>query len=298
MIKDKTKGVWYAIGAYVLWGLLPIYWKLLHQVPSLQLLCHRIVWSCVSLILIIILLRQWQSFYTAIKKPRVLVIYLLAAILVSVNWFVFIWAIQANFIIEASLGYFITPLISIALGVLFLHETLRPMQWIAAIIAGIGIIYLTYSYHMVPWISLALALSFGFYGLVKKIAPLGSFNGLTLETIILFPLATAYLFYIDKAGNGAWMHISYTVDLLLFGAGAVTIVPLLLFTSAARSINLSLVGFLQYIAPILHFLIGRFLYHETFTKTQLIGFSFVWVALAVLSLEGLLVLLYRNKQQS
>jgi chloramphenicol-sensitive protein RarD len=206
----------------------------------------------------------------------------------SINWLVYVWGVNSGFIVETSLGYFINPLISVLLGVLFLHERLRTMQWVPVGLATAGVLYLTFTYGRLPWIALSLALSFGIYGLVKKIAPLGSLYGLTLETALVFPIALLYLALVQFQGTGAFLHQGPPTDLLLIGTGAVTSIPLLMFASAARQIPLTMVGVLQYIAPTLQFLIGVFLYHEPFDHTRLIGFSLVWVALISFWVENYL----------
>lgn len=281
-----NKGIWFAVGAYVCWGLFPIYWIWLHPVSPLQVISHRILWSCVMLGVVILLTRQWNAFRQAVFAPHVLRIYLVAAILLSINWLVYVWAVNAGFVVESSLGYFINPLISVLLGVLLLRERLRPLQWVPVMLAAIGVIYLTLVYGSLPWIALALAFSFGFYGLVKKTAPLNSLHGLSLETALMFVPALFFLLYSDMIGNGAFLHLGTLIDGLLIGAGVVTTVPLLLFASAARSIPLSLVGILQYIAPTLQFLLGVWVYHEPFTQTQFVGFGIVWLALIIFAVEG------------
>ncbi|PIX47884.1 MAG: EamA family transporter RarD, partial [Anaerolineae bacterium CG_4_8_14_3_um_filter_59_70] len=188
-----NKGIWYAVGAYAVWGLFPIYWKWLHQVPALQLLSHRIGWSFFLLLAVILATRQWQAFRAAALNRRVLRIYLIAAVLIGVNWLTYVWAVNAGFIVETSLGYFINPLLSVLMGVLFLRERLRAWQWVPIGMATAGVLYLTFAYGALPWIALTLAFSFGLYGLIKKVAPLSSLYGLTLETGILFLPALAYL---------------------------------------------------------------------------------------------------------
>jgi len=281
-----NKGIWYGIGAYAAWGVLPVFWKLLQHVPALQIVSHRIVWSCVLLCAVLALSGQWREFRSAVRQPRVFGIYLGAATLIGVNWFVYVWAVNAGFIIETSLGYFINPLVSVALGVIFLRERLRPWQWLPVGLATIGVLYLTFIYGALPWIALTLAFAFGFYGLLKKVAPLGSFYGLTLETAILSPLVLIYLIAIEWVGEGAFLHTGLLTDVLIICAGVVTSVPMLLFASAARRIPLSLVGILQYIAPTLQFLIGVFVYDEPFDMERLLGFSIIWVALLIFGIEG------------
>jgi chloramphenicol-sensitive protein RarD len=283
-----NRGIWYALGAYVLWGLFPIYWKWLHQVAAPQLLAHRIVWSFLLLVVVVVLSREWRSFREAIPRGRVLLVYSGAAILIGVNWLLYVWAVNAGFVVETSLGYFINPLLSVLMGVIFLREHLRPWQWVPVALAAMGMLYLTFSYGSPPWIALTLAFSWATYGLIKKTAPLGPLNGLTLETGLLLLPSLVYLGYAETIGKGAFMHSGTISNLLLVGTGLITAVPLLLFASAARRIPLSLVGILQYIAPTIQFLLGVLVYKEPFTVNQLIGFGLVWVALIVFAVEGLL----------
>lgn len=281
------KGIWYAVGAYLFWGLFPVYWKILSQVPAMQLLGHRIVWSFLFLMTLLWLLRQWKQFQAGLNK-RILLIYSVAAVLIGINWLTYVWAIGANFIVETSLGYFINPLLSVLLGVICLRERLRPLQWIPIGLAGAGVLYLTFAYGALPWIALTLAFTFGLYGLVKKIAPLGSFHGLTLETGILFLPALGYLLFSEFSGQGVFLHTDLKTNLMLFGAGAVTTIPLLLFTAGARRVPLITMGVLQYMNPTMQFLLGVLVYHEPFNPKRLIGFSIVWVALILYGLEGLI----------
>jgi chloramphenicol-sensitive protein RarD len=283
-----NKGIWYAVGAYTVWGVLPVYWKWLQHVPALQLLGHRIIWSFLTLFLVVLLARQRQAFRAAALTPRILRVYLVAAVLVGVNWLTYVWAVNAGFIVETSLGYFINPLLSVLLGVIVLRERLRPWQWVPIGLATAGVLYLTFAYGSLPWIALTLALSFGLYGLVKKTAPLGSLYGLTLETGILLLPALLYLLHAEMTGTGAFLHTDAMSNVLLLGAGLVTTVPLLMFASAAQRIPLSLVGILQYIAPTLQFLLGVLVYGEPFTVTQFVGFGIVWAALIIFGIEGLL----------
>jgi chloramphenicol-sensitive protein RarD len=283
-----NKGILSGLGAYALWGFFPIYWKYLHDVPALQVIGHRIGWSFLLLLVVILVSGQWREFRAAVTQPKVIGIYSIAAILLSINWLVYVWGVNAGFIVETSLGYFINPLLSVLLGVLFLRERLRPSQWIPVSIAALGVIYLTAVYGRLPWIALSLAFSFGFYGLVKKLAPLGSLHGLTLETGIVFPVALIYLAILQVGGSGAFLHQSTLVDVFLIGAGVVTTIPLLMFASAAKQIPLTVIGLLQYIAPTLQFLIGVFLYKEPFDRSHLIGFGIVWIALVIFWVENYL----------
>lgn len=282
-----NKGILNGIAAYAMWGFFPIYWKLLHHVPALQLLGHRIVWSFLLLLCVIVLGRQWADFQSNLNA-RTFRIYLIAALLIGVNWLTYVWAVNAGFIVETSLGYFINPLLSVLMGVLFLRERLRFAQWIPVTLAAIGVAYLTFVYGQLPWIALLLAFTFGFYGLVKKLAPLGSLYGLTLETGILFLPALVYLGIVQANNTAAFLHSGIVSDILIIGAGLVTTVPLLMFASAARQIPLTMIGVLQYLAPTIQFLIGVFIYKEAFDQSRLIGFSIVWLALIIFWVENYL----------
>ncbi len=283
-----NKGILYGIGAYVLWGFFPIYWKFLHDVPALQVIGHRIGWSFILLALYILLTGQWDAFRSAAFNWRTIGIYSIAGVLLTFNWLIYVWGVNEGFIVETSLGYFINPLLSVSLGVLFLRERLRTMQWVPVGLAAIGVGYLTFVYGRLPWIALSLAFTFGFYGFVKKLSPLGSLHGLTLETGIVFPVALIYLAIVGINGSGAFLHDGTFVDVLLIGAGLVTTVPLLMFASAAKQIPLTVVGLLQYIAPTLQFLIGVFVYKEPFDLAHFIGFAIVWVALIIFAVESYL----------
>jgi chloramphenicol-sensitive protein RarD len=282
------KGVLYGMGAYLLWGVFPIYWKWLQSVPAIQLIGHRIIWSFLLLAAILFVTRQWKAFQAAALSRRVVLIYLASAILLGLNWLTYVWAVNAGFVVETSLGYFINPLLSVLLGVLFLREKLRPWQWVLIGLAAIGVTYVAISYGQFPWIALTLAFTFGIYGYVKKAAPLGSLYGLTLETGLLFLPAAGFLLVMEVQGQGAFLHSGTFKDLLMVGAGAVTAIPLLLFASAAQRIPLSTVGILQYITPTMQFLLGVLVYREPFNRSHLIGFCIVWLALILFWVEGFL----------
>ncbi len=279
-----NSGILAAIGAYASWGLLPIYWKLLAHVPTLQLLGHRIVWSF-AVLGIFLALKQRLGALKRSLTLRTWRIYILASLLIGVNWCIYVWSVNAGYIVETSLGYFINPLLSVLLGVVFLRERLRPLQCLPLLLAAAGVIYLTLSYGRPPWIALCLAVTFSLYGLVKKKAPLGAFEGLTLETGLLLLPALIWLGASQARGTGVFLHTGPGTDLLLLGAGMVTTAPLVMFASAAQRIPLSMVGILQYIAPTIQFLLGVFLYHEPFSRTQLLGFGAVWSAVGLFLLE-------------
>ncbi len=280
------RGVLAGIGAYTLWGLFPIYWRLLEQVPAIEILAHRIIWSFGFVILILVLRSDWHWTKDVLHNRRTLLIYTLAAVLLSINWFTYIWAVNAGYVVEASLGYFINPLVNFLLGVIFFGEKLRRGQLAAVFLAVLGVIYLTVSYGSLPWIALVLAFTFGMYGLIKKTASLESLHGFSLETAVLFLPALGFLLYRDANGVGAFMHQEVSTTLLLVLAGPVTSIPLLLFGFAARTISLSMLGFVQYITPSLQFMLGVFVYHEPFPLSRLVGFSMIWLALLVYSVEG------------
>jgi chloramphenicol-sensitive protein RarD len=282
------KGVLCASGAYLIWGLVPIYWKLIKHVPAIQLIGHRITWSFILLAVVLFAKRKWPELRALSSDRKIILIYFIAALLVGANWFIYVWAVNSGYIVEASLGYFINPLLSVLLGLVFLRERLRLFQWIAIGLAAAGVLYLTVDYGHLPWISLGLAFTFGFYGLVKKIAPLNPFNGLTLETGILFLPALFFLAYQDWLGRGAFLHTGLISDFLMAGAGFITTIPLLLFASAARRIPLTTIGILHYITPTCQFLLAVLVYGEAFTATRAIGFGMVWIALIIFGVESFL----------
>ena len=280
------KGTLYAVAAYAMWGFFPIYFKLIQVVPAVQIVGHRIFWSFLFLLAMLFLRKEGARLRGAIHNRRTLWVFLFSSILLSLNWLTFVYGVNAGFIVESSLGYFINPLVSVLLGVIFLRERLRPLQWAAVGLAALGVVYLTINYGRLPWIALALALTFGLYGLAKKTAPLGSFYGLTVETGMLFIPSLAYLLLTQFTGTGAFGQTGLSVTALLVLTGPLTAVPLLLFGAAARQINLSMLGLLQYIAPTLQFLVGVWIYREPFSVSTLLGFCIIWAALVLLWTEG------------
>jgi chloramphenicol-sensitive protein RarD len=276
-----NKGLVYAAIAYLTWGLLPIYWKALHDLPALEIMA------------IVLTVRGKWGWIGKISR-RTLLTFVAVSALISINWFVYIWAVNAGFVVETSLGYFINPLVNVSLGALFLGERLRRLQWIAIGTAAAGVLYLTVSYGSLPWISLTLAFSFGIYGLLKKTAKLNSVEGLTLEMALIFPLAVAYLIYLGFTGEAAFPKVGLGIESLMVGAGVITAIPLLAFASAARRITMTALGLMQYVAPTMQFCLGVFLYHEPFSSAQLIGFSLIWLALAAYTTESLV----HNRQRA
>jgi chloramphenicol-sensitive protein RarD len=283
----NKKGIAYSSVAYLIWGFFPIYWKLIKHVPALQLLGHRIAWSFILLGIMILAAGKYRELKVLVSDRKVIQTYAIAAVLIGLNWFLYVWSVNAGYIVEASLGYFINPLFSVLLGVLFLKERLRPFQWAAIGLAASGVAYLTLMYGRLPWIALSLAFTFGSYGLVKKIAPLRALHGLVLETGFLFLPALFFLIYQNALGRGAFLHTGTASDLLMAGAGLVTTVPLLLFSWAAQRIPLTLIGLLHYITPTCQLLIGVLIYQESFNATRATGFGIVWLGLLVFIMESL-----------
>jgi chloramphenicol-sensitive protein RarD len=282
-----SRGVAYATAAYILWGLFPLYWKALDDISASQILGHRIVWSLVFVGLILTLRHNWGWMHGAVRQPRVLLTFAISGTLLAINWFTYIWGVNAGFIVETSLGYFINPLVNVLLGYLILKERLRSGQWLALSIALGGVLYLGFNYGSFPWIALTLAFSFGTYGLIRKTAALNSAEGLFLETAILFLPALGFLLLHELRGTGTFAHTQLSTTVLLIGAGVVTSIPLLLFAAGARLITMTTLGLLQYIAPTLQFLIGIVIYNEPFGPTRIIGFSLIWLALLVYTFESL-----------
>lgn len=281
------KGFWNGIGAYASWGIFPLYWKMLSDVPVLQVISHRVIWSSVLLAGYVALSGQAASLLESMRIAGVLRTYTVAAMLIGANWILFVWAVSSGFVVETSLGYFINPLLSVLLGVFVLGETLRPGQWGAVALASCGVLYIAFSHGEFPWISLMLATTFACYALVKKRAPLGSVHGLTIETGILALPALAFLLWSETSGSGAFLHRPAQTTAMLLAAGAVTTAPLLMFATAAQGIPMLWIGILQYIAPTLQLAIGVFVFHEPFSHERLLGFSLVWAALALFAVEGI-----------
>jgi chloramphenicol-sensitive protein RarD len=282
------KGIVLAAASYVAWGVFPAYFLLLKSVSPVEVLAHRMIWSLVFLSCVLALRRQWSWLRPLTRQPRLVLGFALSAALLSGNWFLYIWAVTNGHVIDASLGYFINPLVNILLGFVLLHERLRPAQWFAIFIAALGVLWLTWQGHHFPWIAIVLALTFGFYGLMRKLAALGPLEGLSLETLLLFPLAAAYLIGTALAGTNAFVQADFAMRALLVAAGPITAIPLLLFAAGARRIRLSTLGLLQFIAPTLQLLLGIWLFHEPFGGARMGGFVIIWTALALYSAEGLL----------
>ena len=275
-------------GCYLLWGFLPLYFHLLHDVPPHQVLMHRMLWSLLLLGSVLAVRGQWAWLGQLLQRPRVVAGFAASASLLAANWFIYIWAVNHGHVVDSSLGYFMTPLVNIVLGAVVLKEHLRGSQWLAIGMATLGVLWLTFLSHGFPWIGLSLALTFGTYGLLRKTATLGALEGLSLETLLLFPLAAGYLGYLHLTGQNAFAAAPTRLQLWLAASGPITAVPLIMFAAGARRIPLSLLGLMQYIAPSLQLLLGVLLYGEPFAAERAIGIAFIWTALAVYSAEGLL----------
>lgn len=278
--QSYSSGLAYALASYIAWGIFPVYWKLLKIVPAQQILAHRIIWSLVFLLAILLLTRN-KTWISYLKTPKTLGILAVTGILVGGNWFVYIYAVNSNHIIDSSLGYYINPLVNILLGTIFLREKLVKLQIIAVVLAFSGVLWLTVSVGKLPWISLYLAFSFGLYGLIRKVANFQSMPGLVVETLILSPVALIYLAFVQNQGTGIFLNTGISTDILLILGGPVTALPLYWFGKAATRIPLSTIGFMQYLAPTLQLLSGVFIYHEKLSPVMLGSFVLVWAGLLV-----------------
>lgn len=294
-MQDSSKGLLAAIAAFSLWGLLPLYLKALAPASPFEILCHRIVWSVVATLGLLLVGKKAGSLLPLLRDKKVMLPVLLAALLVSGNWLVYIWAVNNDFIVESSLGYYINPLVNVLLGFIFLQERLRRGQWLAVFFAFSGVCYLTFFYGQFPWIALFLAISFAFYGLLKKISPLPSLEGLCLETSLLSIPALCFLVYLVTLGESDFVHQDTTGRLLLAGTGIITSLPLLLFGFAAHRMPLSTLGIVQYLAPTLQLCIGVFIYGEAFPGKKMVGFALVWCGLLIFATEGILMRLKQKR---
>jgi len=278
---EDRSGLLAALGAFAIWGLLPLYLRPLGHVPALQITAHRIVQSCLLVFAFLAVTGQLGAVRAALSHRESRLRLIGSTVMISVNWLIYVWAVGNGHVVDASLGYFINPLVSVMMGVALLSERLNRAQWAAVALAACGVAYLTYATGRVPWISLALALTFGTYGLIRKVVAVDSVPGLAVETLLLLPLALAWLVWCEMQGTGAFGHQGRAVDGLLIGSGLVTALPLSLFAYGARRIRLSTVGLLQYLGPTLQFLCGVFVFHEPFPHTRLVGFAIIWAALGI-----------------
>ncbi|WAA10146.1 EamA family transporter RarD [Fervidibacillus albus] len=294
------KGVFYALLAYGIWGFLPIYWKWVDHVPSDEILIHRIIWSFVFSFIFVFVIIDRQEFLNSIrilrKEPKQMLIIFTASVIITSNWFLFIWAVNSGHVTDASLGYYMNPLISVLLGVIFFHERMNRGQRISFLFAVIGVIILTVSHGSFPLIAFGLALTFGFYGLLKKLVRLDALIGMTIETLFILPVAVGYFIYLQRAGKSVFLADSVLTDIVLVGAGLATFIPLFFFAKGVQRIPLYYAGILQYIAPTVMLLLGVFLYHESFSIVQFSAFSFIWLALIAFTYTNVKEL-YKKKQK-
>lgn len=285
----EKNGLIYSGLSFVIWGLLPMYWKWIDHVNSYEILAHRIIWSFFFMLGLLAVTKSLSKIKTTlvylINHKKSLVALVSAAILITLNWFLYIYAVNSDHIIQTSLGYYINPLVSVMLGIVFLKEKLSKLEVISLLLAFLGVLIMTISYGQIPWLSLALAISFGIYGLLKKIVKMESSVGLLLETAVTLPLALVYVLWLSSNQASSFLRVDLATTSLLLGAGAVTAIPLLCFAIGAQRIPLYLVGFLQYIAPTFMLILGVFMYGEAFSSTEQVSFAFIWGALAIFTLS-------------
>jgi chloramphenicol-sensitive protein RarD len=291
---DPLSGILAGAAAFLIWGLSPVYWKHLAPVPAIQIILHRICWSFLLMIPLLVAQQRWEEFTRVVGRRSTLGILTISALLLGGNWFIYIWAVNNGHILHASLGYYINPLVNVFLGMLFLKERLRRAQVLALVLALVGVCYLTLSYGVFPWVALSLAFSFGSYGLIRKVAPVAALPGLAVETLLLSIPAGLLLIHLHRTGEGAFLRMGLRTDLLLAGTAPLTAVPLLLFTLGARKISLTTLGFVQYLAPTGMFLLGVWVYNESFSRDQTITFGLIWTALAIFSAD--MVSQHRRRQ--
>ncbi|WP_310719422.1 EamA family transporter RarD [Streptomyces lydicus] len=284
---DQRAGLAYGVAAYTMWGLLPLYWHLLDAASPSEILAHRMAWSLPVAVVILAVLRRWAWVGPLLRQPRKLALVLVCAVFISTNWFLYIWAVNAGHVLEASLGYFINPLVSIAFGVLVLRERLRPLQWTAVGVGALAVVVMTVAYGKVPWIALGLALSFATYGLAKKGIKLDGIEGFSAETAMQFLPALGYLIFLGARGESSFTTGGVGQALLLSACGVATAVPLICFGASAMRLPLTVIGMLQYLAPSFQFLLGLTVFHEEMPPERWAGFALVWAALAVLTYDAL-----------
>jgi chloramphenicol-sensitive protein RarD len=282
---EQARGIALGVAAYGLWGLFPLYWPHLEPAGAIEILAHRVAWSLVTMLVLLVTLRRTSYLRAIFRNPRVARLLVLAAVVVAVNWGTYIWGVNNGKVVETSLGYFINPLVTVLMGVVILKETLRTWQWVAIGIAFVAVVGLAVEYGRPPWVSLVLAFSFGTYGLAKKQANTGAIESLTFETMVLTPLALGYLLWLGQSGGGHFLGHGAGHSLLLASTGLVTAVPLICFGGAAIRVPMTTLGLLQYLAPILQFVIGVTIAHEQMTPMRWVGYALVWVALVIFTVD-------------
>jgi chloramphenicol-sensitive protein RarD len=285
--RNERSGLIAGLAAFGTWGLIPVYWKLLADIPASEILAHRFVWTTLFLVLLLSWQGRWPEVREATRSRRALLYCFFSGIAISVNWLVFIWAVNVGRVIETSLGYFMTPLVNVLFGALFLRERLTRWQFISVMLALIGVLNLTFGYGRFPWLAVTLCVSFGLYGLLRKKSGVRPIPGLFLETTLLTPIAAGYLIYLQQGETSTLGSASWSLVFILISTGVVTGLPLVWFGHAARHLRMTTVGFLQYISPSCSFFLGVYLYHEPFTRAHLITFAFIWAALAIFTAEAI-----------
>lgn len=279
--RDKTIGILFGVLAFIMWGSLPVYWKLLNAIPALEILAHRITWSFVFVTILLIIKGDYQTLKLVLKNKKQLKLIFIAAVLISVNWFTYIWAVNSNFVLQASLGYYINPLVVSLLSMIVFKERFNRKKTVALFLAAVGVMILTMQYGQIPWVALILAFTFAFYGLVKKVLMVDSITGMALETLVITPIALLYLGYLQGTGAGSFFVLPTPTVLLLMFSGVATATPLLWFAKCTQLVQFSTIGFMQYIAPTISFFLGVFLFKEEFSALHLLSFCFIWTALII-----------------
>ena len=285
-MSEEQKGIWYAIGSYVVWGTLAVYWKWLKEIPSGEILAHRVFWSFLFVFVLLMLGKRLAQVKEVLAVRKNAYMVLISGFLISVNWFLYIWAVNHDQVIEASLGYYINPLLSFALGVIVLREGMNRWQFISILLAAVGVLILIIEFGNIPWIALSLATTFALYGLTKKLVQLDSLITLGLETLMVFPFALGYLFFLQSTGTSSLGQISLITFILLACSGAFTAIPLFWFAQAAKRLPYTTISFIQYISPTISLILGIFLFKESFTWVHLVSFGFIWLALIVYSITS------------
>ena len=291
---NQKQGLIYAVLAYTIWGLFPIYWRPVMDLNVWQIVAHRVVWSAVFLAILLAWRGEWWQVIKAFQTKKTLLVFAISSVLLSSNWLIYIWAVTHGHIVDASLGYFINPLVNVFLGWVFFKERLSTVQYLALILAAIGVLWLTYLSDSFPWVAISLALTFGIYGLMRKIAPLGALSGLALETFLLVPFALGFLIFAASDGTLEFTNLSTLAIVVLVGSGIATSVPLLMFAAGARRVSLATMGMIQYISPTLLFLSGLYIFHEAFNPTRFVGFLWVWAGVLLYLVSSVL----RYKQRA
>jgi chloramphenicol-sensitive protein RarD len=287
-LRDERSALIAGFAAFATWGLIPVYWKLLKTLPAAEILAHRFVWTTVFLVVLLTWQRRWPELREAARSRRTLLYCLASGLALSINWLFFIWAVNVNRVVETSLGYFMTPLVNVLFGAIFLRERLTRWQLVSVLLALVGVLNLTLGYGKFPWVAVVLCVSFGLYGLLRKKSGTRPIPGLFLETTLLTPIGLLYLLNLQREGGFIFGPVPWSFALLLISTGIVTGLPLVWFGHAARHLRLTTIGFLQYLAPTGSFFLGVFLYHEPFTRAHLITFTFIWTALAIFTVEAVL----------